>query len=262
MRSTQDEFAAGPGEPSSRSGASAFHAYHPLVRAIVTGLRRPCGVDEAAAIVVAVSGGADSVALLRALHALASRRTWRLRLIVGHVQHHLRDAAERDAHFVAALADQLRLPCERLDIHPLHHGGNVEATARRQRYAALARIAQRHGAGFIATAHHADDQLETMLMRLVRGTGPRGLRGIAWRRAVAPGVELIRPMLRATHAQAMDYLAQLRQPWREDESNADRTRLRARVRAEIVPVLRAMHPRVALHAVALGDQLRRRAAVD
>lgn len=235
--------------------------YHPLVRHVAAGLRRRCGVVEGDAIVLAVSGGADSVALLRAMHLLAPRRTWRLRLVVGHVQHHLRDDAEHDARFVAALAATLGLPFARRDVHPHHHGGNLEATARRQRYAALVQIAAEHDARLIATAHHADDQLETLLMRLVRGTGVRGLRGIAWRHGAsrdesARGISVIRPMLAATHDEAVSLLGQLQQTWCEDASNADRTRLRARLRATVTPRLRELHPRVARHAVALADAVR------
>lgn len=235
--------------------------YHPLVRHVAAGLRRRCGVSQGDALVVAVSGGADSVALLRALHLLADRRTWSLKLIVGHVQHHLREQAEDDARFVAALAGTLGLAFARRDVHPHHHGGNLEATARRQRYAALVQIAREHGAGFIATAHHADDQLETLLMRLVRGTTVRGLSGIAWRRAAGPepeaaGISVIRPMLAATHAQAVALLEHLHQTWREDATNVDPSRLRARLRAQVTPRLRALHPHVARHAVQLADAAR------
>jgi tRNA(Ile)-lysidine synthase len=234
---------------------------HALVRRVAHGLRHRCGVGAGEAVVVAVSGGADSVALLRAMHLLAPRRTWGQRLVVAHVQHHLRDDAEDDARFVAQLAATLGLPFARRDVHPLHHGGNVEATARRQRYAALAQIAREHDATFIATAHHADDQLETLLMRLVRGTGVAGLRGIAWKRPAEakghePVVRVIRPMLAATHDQALDFLGQLQQPWRDDRTNRDTTRLRARLRHDVLPHLRHLHPRVAQHALALADDVR------
>lgn len=233
---------------------------HPFVKAVTHALRGRCGIGEGDAVVVAVSGGADSVALLRALHLLVPRRTWKLRLIVGHVQHHLRGDAEDDARFVEALADSLQLPFARVDIHPRHHGGNLEATARRQRYAALSRIAAEHGAMFITTAHHADDQLETLLMRLVRGTGVAGMRGIAWRRGAGTQTRdtvIVRPMLGVTHAEATAFLGQLQQDWREDHTNADPQRLRARLRQDVLPPLRDLHPRVAHHAVALADAVRR-----
>ncbi len=244
-------------------------AYHPLVRQVVHGLRRRCGVVEGAAIVVAVSGGADSVALLRALRLLSGRRGWRLTLHVAHVQHHLRamDEAEGDAAFVASLAEQLHLPYLRRDIAV--PPGNTESQARRLRYSALADIAAEAGAAFIATAHHADDHLETVLMRLLRGTTASGLRGIAWRRSMAlpaaaqspqtpptRGLSLIRPMLGATHAQAVDFLQHLSQPWREDHTNADRSRTRARLRHDVLPVLRQLRPSVARKVLELSDGLR------
>ena len=145
----------------------------------------------------------------------------------------------------------------------------MEAAARDARYAALREVAVQVGAGYVATAHHADDQLETLLMAILRGTTLRGLRGIAWERpltaegALTPGgggtsggVRLIRPMLAATHADAVAFLQQLDQPWREDPTNTDRTRTRARLRHEVLPVLRDLRPSVARKAVELTDHIR------
>ncbi|MEX0652840.1 MAG: tRNA lysidine(34) synthetase TilS [Phycisphaeraceae bacterium] len=262
---------------------------HPLVRAVATALRRQCRVRPPARVLVAVSGGADSVALLRALALLAKRRRFKLDLGVGHIQHHLRDpASEEDADFVEALADTLDLPCFRVDLRlgPIVTGPgqtptqqadtNLEARARRERYAALATIARTFETDLIATAHHADDQLETILMRLLRGTGVAGLRGIAWRRPLravvdeshadadstphAPrppqNVHLIRPMLHVTHADALDFLNQLGQAWREDHTNADVTRRRARLRRDVLPVLRDIRADAPSKAVALADHAR------
>ncbi len=138
--------------------------------------------------VVAVSGGADSVALLRALHAANPPGG----LVVAHLNHQLRGAeSDGDEAFVRDLADRLRksFHVETLTIQAL--GGNLEATARAVRYDWLARVAADTGAGWIATGHTADDQAETVLHRLVRGTGLTGLRGIAGRRSVllSPGGE-------------------------------------------------------------------------
>lgn len=234
--------------------------YHPLVRRVARALRKRCGVTGHATVVVGCSGGADSVALVRALALLADRRQWELNLIVAHVQHHLRgDAADADAAFVSQLAGRLGLGYERRDIHPGDEKGNVESSARKLRYRALAEIALARGAGFVATAHHADDQLETMLMRLIRGAGVRGLRGIAWRRRLrtddaAAKVYAIRPMLGAPHEQVLDFLDALDQPWREDETNRDTTRVRARLRHEIIPLIKAIRGDAAGKAVALGEQ--------
>lgn len=233
-------------------------SYLPLVRALVHGLRHRCGVLEGDRVLVACSGGADSVALLRALHLLQDRRTWNLSLTVAHVQHHLRpeDEAEGDAAFVEALAGQLGLKYVRRDITPVEADGNVEANAREQRYAALTEMAFEVGATYVATAHHADDQLETLLMAILRGTTAKGLRGIAWQRPLNESVTLIRPMLNATHAEAIELLESLDQPWREDATNLDKSRTRARLRHEVLPVLRELRPSVARKAVELGDALR------
>lgn len=260
---------------------------HPLVQAVAHALRRRCRVRPPARVLVAVSGGADSVALLRALHLLASRRGHQLELAVGHVQHHLRDpAGEEDAAFVEALANELDLPTFRADLRlgpavtspskPAAPPRNLEARARRERYRALLTMAEAFETDLIATAHHGDDQLETLLMRLLRGAGVAGLRGIAWRRAIRPGMHeaatspaagaepmgegppffLVRPMLGATHADALDLLKQFGQPWREDHTNADASRWRARLRRDVLPVLRELRGDAADRAVALADHAR------
>lgn len=252
--------------------------HHRLVASIASALRRRCGVREGDHLLAAVSGGPDSIAMLRALRLLAPRRTWRLQLHVGHVQHHLRGtAAEMDAQFVAELADRLHLPLHRLDLDLRHNSGNLEARARHERYLALAQMARQAGAKFVATAHHGDDQLETMLMRILRGTQIEGLRGIAWqcplsqltrnRSAIVPNNRdrnlptacnpiVIRPMLGSDHATACHFLNTLGQPWRDDLSNKDRSRTRARLRLEVLPVLRDLRPSAARKAVELADHLR------
>ncbi len=242
-------------------------AYHPLARSVARSLRRRCGVLENERVLVAVSGGADSVAMLRVLAILAPRRKWRLRLAVGHVQHHLRPEAEADAEFVESLAESVGLPYERRDLDLRPGGGdtpvdadrenNLEARARVARYAALGDMAQAAECPFIATAHHADDQLETLLMRVLRGTDVAGLRGIAWRRPLDDGATLIRPMLASDHAEAIDFLGHLGQVWCEDATNLDTQRTRARLRRDVLPVLRDLRPSVARKSVELGDRMRR-----
>lgn len=241
----------------SRSGR------HRLVKAVVAALRGRCGVCErggrtAAHVLAAVSGGADSVAMLRAMHLLSHRRGWRLRLTVGHVQHHLRPEAEQEARFVAALAARLGLPLHRRDIQPAVAAGNLEAEARRLRYAALAEMAAEVGAGFVAAAHHGDDQLETLLMRLIRGSGVRGLSGMAWRRKLSPQADtrLIRPLLGVDRATVLDFLRTIDQRWCEDASNADGSRWRARLRRDVLPVLRDLRGDAAAKATAAADHLR------
>ena len=240
--------------PAPHVGAAA---YLPLMRSLVHGLRRRLGVTTGDHLAVACSGGADSVALLRGLHLLAPRRGWRLRLTVLHVQHHLRGAAaEDDASFVAALAGSLDLPYLRQDIDPGPLPGNLEANARRLRYAALTTAARTCGATHLATAHPAADQLETLLMALLRGTTAAGLRGIAWQRPLADDVQLIRPILAADRQQVRQFLQHLGQTWQEDHTNRDPTRTRARLRRDVIPHLRDLRPDVASKALQLSDHLR------
>jgi tRNA(Ile)-lysidine synthase len=196
---------------------------------------------------VAVSGGADSVALLRALHAVP------VPLVVAHVNHQLRGAAsDADEAFVRALCAALQVPCfvKRVDVAALAAGANLEATAREVRYKFFAEVCAETGAQWVATAHTADDQAETVLHRLVRGTGLQGLRGIARARG-----EIVRPLLTCSRADVLAHLAEIGQAYREDASNADTRFTRNRIRHELLPLLRTFNPdvvsalaRVAEHA--------------
>lgn len=187
--------------------------------------------------------------------ALGEQTQWALDLHVGHVQHHLRDDAEADAGFVAALADQHRLPYHRRDLSIEPAAGNLEAQARKLRYGALSDIADQIGADAVATAHHGDDQLETVLMRLIRGASLRGLAGMSDRRCLG-SQQLIRPMLAFRRTDVLDFLGQIDQPWREDHTNADTSRWRARLRAEVLPVLYDLRPDAAAKAQQTTRQLR------
>jgi tRNA(Ile)-lysidine synthase len=240
----------------SDASPSTDPAHHPLVKTVAENLRR-AGIAEGEAVVVACSGGADSVALLRAMAMLAGRRRWRLRLIVGHVNHGLRPEADEEERFVKQFAKKLGLnfAATTITLDP-DAAGNLEDQARQSRYAALIEMAKQHQAARVATGHHADDQLETLLMAILRGSTVRGLRGIARQRELADGIQLIRPMLDADHAQAIAFLKQLDQPWQEDATNDDRDRTRARLRQEVLPVLRDLRPGVAGKSVELADHLR------
>lgn len=133
--------------------------------------------------------------------------------------------------------------------------GNREAVARRMRYAALVRLANEHACEVIATAHQADDQLETVLMRLMRGAGMRGMGGIAPSRAMGK-VEVVRPMLGVTRADAVRVCALAGWTWREDATNADTRMLRAMIRRDVVPILRARCPSLARRAMEFGRMAR------
>lgn len=211
--------------------------------ALVREVARALGPPDGGGLVVAVSGGHDSVALARAV-ALA-RGTAAGKLVLAHLNHRLRGAeSDGDEAFVAELAAQLpgaEFCTTRLDVAATaeQSGENLEGTARRLRYDWLAGVARERGIPRVATGHTADDQAETVLHRLLRGTGLQGLRGIAARRPLAPGVELVRPMLGVTRAEVMAFLRDLGQPTREDSSNHDLRFTRNRIRHELLPLLAA-----------------------
>ena len=190
-------------------------------------------------VVVAVSGGADSVALLYALHHL--RRPLGVALAVAHLDHGIRGrAGAADAAFVLQLAWKLGLPCitGRADVPALARRSkmSLEMAAREARYLFLAGAARELGATCVATAHTSDDQVETVVLRLARGAGSRGLAGIPFR-TVYDGVPVIRPMREVPHAWAVDFLRRHGLKWREDRTNRELRFLRNRVRHKVLPFL-------------------------
>ncbi|MHB8055611.1 MAG: tRNA lysidine(34) synthetase TilS [Candidatus Aminicenantales bacterium] len=186
-------------------------------------------------ILVACSGGADSTALLHVLHEL--RTDLSLRLAVAHFDHGLRTASGRDARFVHELAAGLDLPfyLEKRDVRAFarKRGLNLEEAARLLRYNFLRRTAAEIGARKIATGHTLDDQAETVLMRILRGSGPRGLSGIA---PVFEGT-IIRPLIDVRRKDVEAFLRARGHSHREDASNRDRAFLRNDVRHRLVPYL-------------------------
>ena len=196
-------------------------------------------------VVVAVSGGGDSVGLLRLLNEL--RDACFLRLSVAHLDHGTRgDAGRADAAFVAELAGSLGLMFDPGHWSPSREG-HFEADARAARYAWLVEVAKRRDAAFVAVGHTRDDQAETILHRILRGTGPKGLSGMPRKRALGDGVSLIRPLLDVSRDEvARFYLAAIGQPFREDATNADLGRTRSRIRHDLLPKLAAEYnPKVA-----------------
>jgi tRNA(Ile)-lysidine synthase len=192
-------------------------------------------------VLLAVSAGADSVALLRAMGEI--RPAGAGRLVVAHFNHRLRGAAsDADAAFVHDLAAGLGLSCEIGHADDATGGVTGKSTlaeehSRTQRYDFLTAAARRHGARYVATAHTADDQAETVLHRIIRGTGLAGLAGIPRARELSPGIALVRPLLGLRRHDLIDYLHALGQPFREDASNADTRYTRNRIRHELLPHL-------------------------
>jgi tRNA(Ile)-lysidine synthase len=226
--------------------------------ALLTRIRRTMAREHLAArgqrLLVALSGGADSVALL--LIARELERGGDLVLAgAAHLNHQLRGAdADEDERFCEALAARLgvRLLSDRVDVAALaeEQRRSVEVAAREARYAFLERAADACGADVIATAHTKDDQAETFLLRLLRGAGSRGLAGIRPRTG-----RIIRPLLDVERATLRDYLAAHGQAFREDASNADVSIPRNRVRHELLPLLESRF------SPAVADVLAREAAL-
>jgi tRNA(Ile)-lysidine synthase len=199
-----------------------------------------------AGMVVAVSGGPDSVALLNAL--LRLRATRPAPLIIAHLNHQLRGAeADADEAFVRELHatlvarghKELPLCCIRIDVggRAAATKSNIEATGRQERYHFLSDVAREHGLKLVATGHTADDQAETILHRLLRGAGLQGLRGIAEKRPLTEGVEVVRPMLDVTRAEVLRFLEEEDLPTRQDSTNADMKFTRNRIRHQLLPYL-------------------------
>jgi tRNA(Ile)-lysidine synthase len=196
-------------------------------------------LPRAGKLLVAVSGGADSLALLRLLHAVNGSDYWGWTLVVGHVDHGVRGrASAADAQFVKELAGELGL--EYVSRKLAVRKSASEDVLRKGRWTALAAMAKKAKCAGIVTAHHADDQAETVLMRMMRGCGVEGLAGMA---AVAEmnGVHVHRPLLETRAAELRGHLKEVRQKWREDETNASRRYTRNRVRAELLPLMESMY---------------------
>jgi tRNA(Ile)-lysidine synthase len=214
------------------------------------------------AVVVGVSGGPDSMALLHILLDLNKELDWQLKLYVAHLNHRLRgEEAEKDAAFVRAVADSLSLPCtiETRGIAVLaeEESTSIEEIGRRERYALFERVCLRVGAKIVAVGHHADDNAETILHRILRGTGLRGLAGIPRSRALGPDsdIRVIRPLLRRSRDWIVNYLADAGIAFREDRSNFTNEPMRNRIRNIILPQVEAeVNPQVREALNRLGEQ--------
>lgn len=234
----------------------------PAVRRVVRAWRELTGGtghgrELARRTLLACSGGGDSCGLVLALWAASSQASDIL--VVGHVLHDLRprDQAAHDAGVAASLAARLSLPFECVEVRVPRHL-NAEAAARSERYRALEDIAARQSCTYVATAHHAEDQLETMLMALLRGAGLDGLSAAAPSRAIRPRsrIRLIRPALGVERSDLRRVCELAEQPWAEDATNQDLSRLRAALRTKVVPELMRLRPHAARRAASAADQIR------
>jgi tRNA(Ile)-lysidine synthase len=206
-------------------------------------------------VLAAVSGGPDSVAMLRALIALKDRAGGAGKLIVAHLNHQSRGAeSDADQQWLTAQCREWKLPLELGRANPAElaaeQGDGWEAAARAVRYDFLRQTAERVGARWVALAHTADDQVETVLHRLLRGTGLAGLAGMPRVRALSPSVALVRPLLDVRRAEVLDYLAAIGQGFRQDATNLDTRFTRNRLRHELLPLLRTEYNAQADEALA------------
>jgi tRNA(Ile)-lysidine synthase len=225
-----------------------------FLAALAAGL--PAAHDWAFPSLVGVSGGADSVALALGLARLAPADAAR-RLVIAHADHGLRADSAADHDFVATLAERLgvRFVGRRLAVATAAGRDGLEGRARRLRYDFLAAAAHEAGARHVLVAHTADDQAETILHRLLRGTGIAGLAGMRRSRRLADGVALLRPLLHVSRASVRAFLAATGQEWREDATNADPARARNFLRHEVLPRCEAgPYPAATDAIVRLGGQ--------
>lgn len=214
--------------------------FHDQVRAAI---RRHRLLRRGETVVVAVSGGVDSMVLLHVLHALATDQGWIL--VVAHLHHGLRGrSADADEAFVrrAAQACGCAFVGERAEVRrrARETGASVEMAARELRHAFLARVARQFRARSVALAHHADDQVETFLLRLFRGTSGEGLASMQWRSRspAAMDLRLVRPLLGHARAELRAYAQGHGVKWREDASNTTLDFARNRLRHRVIPELR------------------------
>jgi tRNA(Ile)-lysidine synthase len=219
-------------------------------------------LDPDEPVLIGVSGGADSVALLMLFSSADAPGMSRHPIHVAHLNHQLRgEESNEDEAFVGALAKKLSVACttERVDVGQLadQRGVSIEQAARDARFAFYEKVCLQQGIRAVALAHHADDNVETVIHRLARGTGMRGLAGIRPTRPLAPGsdIRIIRPLLCFRRADILSYLESIGVIYRQDTTNASAAYTRNRIRHEILPLLRdRLNPQVEDAILRLAEQ--------
>jgi len=215
-------------------------------------------------VVVGVSGGADSMALLYGLVALNERLQKRWTLHVAHLHHGIRGRdADEDARFVESVCKEMALPffLERVDVPAVakERKQSLEEAARQVRYEFFERVCLQTDSRYLALGHHADDNAETVLHRILRGTGIRGLAGILPARPLRPGsdITVVRPLLRFRRQEIREYLQSIGAAWREDHTNAEVSLTRNRLRHEVLPLIESKVNRQVVPALLrLAEQAR------
>lgn len=198
---------------------------------------------------VGLSGGADSVALLRALCRIKGGMTGRL--VAAHFNHRWRGTeSDEDERFCRELGESLGIDCIVGGGPPLEVKSKSEESARKDRYAFFRQAAESVGARYLVLAHHRDDQVETVLQRLLRGTSLRGLGGISRLRRLSEWTTIVRPLLSCPRAATERYLKALNQPYQTDSTNANPAWLRNRIRSELIPLLESKYAHQACRSIA------------
>ncbi len=214
-------------------------------------------IQKHAKVLIGVSGGPDSIALLHFLHKLPPK--WKLNLVVVTVDHQLRyeDSAE-DCQFVKEICQEWGIPCvaKAVDVRQYQKakGTSEEVAARELRYSVYQELMYEKNADILALGHHADDQIETMVMRMVRIATSNALKGIPVRRDFAGG-EIIRPLLAVTKNNILAYLEKYQLSYRVDKTNADDTYTRNYYRKNIVPLLKEKNPNISETIQTLSETL-------
>jgi len=211
-------------------------------------MRERALISAGTEVLVACSGGPDSTVLLHVLHRL--RRELGVTLCAASIDHGIRPESRAEVEAVAGFANTLGVPFESTRIEVPTQGASIQGRARDLRYRALLEIAATRGASSIAVGHTKDDQAETVLARMLRGSGVRGLSGIEARRS--DGV--IRPLLDCRRSDVRAYAIEHDLPFVDDPSNHQRAFERVRIRHEVLPVLLAEDPRLVEHIAALADE--------
>ena len=220
-------------------------------------------------VLVAFSGGPDSVALALILRELMAETGAPGRLVLAHLNHRLRgDESDRDETFCRRFAEQHDMPIEvsRMDVARIaeEQGGSLEEVARRLRYGFLRRTARDAGVRIVATGHQADDVAETVLLRLLRGASMQGLGALAPARPLGEGVRLVRPLLQVRRSELLRYLESRQQPYCVDSSNQDTAFTRNRIRQKLIPALERDFPTFSVESLCALNQsaLESRAALE
>lgn len=228
---------------------------HPLAARVAHALRTQCNVASTDALLVGLSGGADSTALLLLLLGLSRHDSPPCAAPrVLHVDHGLRCASGAEANAAMALCSRLGVSARVTSLSLTSTSSNLAARARDARYDALENEAKETGCACVCVAHHADDRFETLLQNVSRGCGPASLASPRWRRALGE-TALVRPLLSTRHDELISFCTALGVDWNEDPSNHDASSARGHLRASVMPALEARWPGAATRAAHTADAI-------